>query len=1548
MKFTSAILFIPFLILASFSSSAQSYVYQEEFASQGNWTKGDNDIRELYVANGKYYFDYKKNEGTREVTTRSFTIDFTRDFEIETSILKISGEQDYGISFLYDYKDEDTYREFGYTATGYYRVAESNSGTYNNLKSWTKSSSLKGGNNSTNTLRIKKAGSRVTFYINGTYVHGIDYSRFVGTKMAMKLYRQQKIAVDYFRVKYLGGTTTTTTDTTSKTILFEGFNNNNNSWSEINSSENYASVENGDYIIERKISSGGYAPTISKYIDTKRNFRITAQIKKVSGVNNNGFGIVFGRKDTDNQNQFFISSDGSYIINKSVNGKRTYIKNWTKSSHIKTGNGSYNYLKVQKTGSKYEFYINSKLVYSTYATKFYGNRVGFIVYDKIKMSVGYLSMAYEDNKTTTKNTTNTTNTTNTDTTSKTILFEGFNNKNNNWSEVNSSDNYASITGGDYIIERKISSGGYAPTISKYIDTKRNFRITAQIKKVSGVDNNGFGLVFGRKDTDNQNQFFISSDGSYIINKSVNGKRTYVKNWTKSSHIKTGNGSYNYLKVQKEGNKVKFYINSQLVHTSYSTTFYGNRVGFIVYDKIKFSVGYLSMAYEDSKTTTTTTNTTTSNSHVIKESILFDGYTSNKNSWSTTQSSDVNFEVKDGNYYIDHKRVSGGWSSTIVKYIDTSRDFKILADIKKESGILNNGYGIVFGRKDSQNQRLFYVNGNGSYSINNMKDGKDNFLKEWASSTAIKKGNGAYNVLKVVKAGSKLEYYINNTKVYTSYSTEFYGDRLGYIIYDKQKISVAYLSVGYLDKKKTVINTNNTNVTDNIAAYNYSNSGFHFSDQFTNNDNQWFTGDDEKKVFKIKNGKYYLNHKRTEKGWATYDDHYIDTSKDFEIETKLDKISGVTNYGYGLIFGKKGDNDFRFYISSSGYYKVARMVNNTEQVLKKWTTSSYVNSGNLKSNTLKVKKDNGYYKFYVNDNFVYQMEFENFYGNELGFVVYNNVEVAVDYLRVKYLNVSSPIVTNKILQVPLYDSFSTNTNGWSTVDVDNYSVSMTSGKLNLHRKKEGGIFISKDVDINTSKDFIIETSISRQKSGATGMYGITFGRKNSSNEFTFLISTNGSYMFRKFDNDKYGKIIPFTSSSSIKTGIGEVNKIKIVKSGSLLRFYINDKYMNEAPFEPFFGNKFGYTAYHEQKIAVDYLDVKYQSNSYNNPPVIVITEPDVDLKRGFKIVKTKRIQVRGRATDKDGIYEVLVNGVDATVNEDGTFIANVPLKIGSNELVVKATDIKQASSTKTFTIKRKSPEVDVIKPNVDVVKKEEKLDLGFGKYYALIIGVSDYNDASNVPDLEGLPTKDAKDLRDVLVNKYSFENENVVLLNSSPTENQILREFVKLRQKVTKKDNVLIFYAGHGIYDESTETGSWLPSDADPEYGLNMISNSTIKDYIKGINSKHTLLISDACFSGSIFKTRSYKTAPKSITRKFELPSRKAITSGTLKTVPNKSVFLKYLIDRLNNNTELYLTARRIFDKIEEPVMNNSKNVPQYGTIQEVGDEGGDFIFVKKN
>lgn len=1322
--------------------SGYKYVYQEEFNAGNNWTTGNNKTRSLSTRNGKYYFNHKRNSDNWYVTTRSIYLDFSKDFELITSIQKISGIQDRGICFQYDYLDSNNYREFAFTGNGYFRVAESKNSTYKNLKGWTKNSSVKSGNYATNILKVRKTGNNIYFYMNGNQVYSMTHERFMGKKMAIRIYRKQQIAVDYIRASQRSSSTNNNSYTnkdnhqTKETILFDGYTDNKNNWSVSNNENVELDIRNGDYYFDHRRDNGGWSSTIIKYINTSRDFKIVADIKKISGIQNNGYGIVFGRKDSQNQNLFYVNGQGSYSINKIRNGQDNFLKKWTASSAIRTGNGAYNVLKVVKVGSKLEYYINNTKVYTDYSPKFFGDRVGYIVYNRQKVSVAYLSIGYLDKGSNINNNTNNNNSYTNNTTGKSILFEGFNNNNNKWNSSDKSEADVFVSGGNLTINHKRSSGGWAPTIYKYVNSSRDFSIEAQFKKISGVQNNGFGLVFGRKDNDNENRFFISAGGSYIVNYDENGQRKYLKNWTKSS--------------------------------------------------------------------------------------------------------------------------------------------------------------------------------------------------------AIRKGNYSQNTLKVTKIGNTMKYYINGTLVCTSYTTKYFGNRVGFIVYDLQKIEVTYLSMRYLDNKED---------EDTIKNYTYSDSGFHFSDQFNGNSNNWYIVNDNVKTFSVSNGKYYIDHKRDTKGWSANITKTIDDNRNFEIETKIDKISGVNNYGYGLMFGKNDKGEFRFYIASNGYFKVVRIVNDEEQLIQKWIKSSYVKTGNGKSNVLKVKKDNDYYKFYINGNFVFQTEFEPFYGNQIGYVVYNKQKIGVDYLRVKY-NTSSNTnnyTNNKILKLPLVENFYSNNNGWYTGDFDNYSTKLNGGRLTIDRKKKGGIFVSRDVDIDTQKDFVIETSISTPLSDASGLYGITFGRKNSSNEYSFLISTSGSYLYRKFDNDNYTKIIPFTSNDAIRTGAGSTNTIKIEKHGNLIRFYINGQYMNEAPFEPFFGNKFGYTVYFKQKIVVDNLNIKYQTkSSYNDPPVVVITEPMVELKRGFKIVETKRITVRGKATDPDGIFEIMVNGVEANVSENGSFVASVPLKYGKNDLVVKASDIKQATSTKTFTIKRKSPEVDeVIVEN----KKESKIDIGFGKYHALIIGVSEYDDES-VVDLSGEPTKDAQALANVLTSMYGFDKSNVKILKD-PTRSSIMKSFFELRKKVSQNDNLLIFYAGHGNYDKSSERGYWMPSDVNMEFEDNILLNTTLVSQIKALKTKHTLLIADACFSGSIFKSRSYSKEEKSAQRKYSLTSRKAITSGTLKTVPNKSVFIQYLLKKLKENQSKYLPTSKLFSMIEEPVLNNSENIPQRGVIHGTGDEGGDFIFIKQ-
>lgn len=333
-----------------------------------------------------------------------------------------------------------------------------------------------------------------------------------------------------------------------------------------------------------------------------------------------------------------------------------------------------------------------------------------------------------------------------------------------------------------------------------------------------------------------------------------------------------------------------------------------------------------------------------------------------------------------------------------------------------------------------------------------------------------------------------------------------------------------------------------------------------------------------------------------------------------------------------------------------------------------------------------------------------------------------------------------------------------------------------------------------------------------------------------------------------------------------------------------------------------------------------------------PPEIQIYEPPIT--RGM-VVRKKQIRVKGRATDDDGIYEVLVNGQEATLNETGNFWSQVWLKMGENRIVVEATDIHKNTARESFTIIRKGE----VGPSIT--------ESEFGSYHALLIAVEDYADRS-INDLD-FPVDDAERLKKVLQTNYTFDQNNIHFLKN-PDRQTILKKFGELRDRLEKEDNLLIFFAGHGYWDEELKQGYWLQSDARQDAQYDWISNSTIKDMIRGIRTQHALLISDACFSGGIFKTRDVFLRPDiSFQKVYEMPSRKAITSGNLKTVPDKSVFVEYLVKRLEQNRERYLYSEKLFINMRDAVINNSPNnqTPLFGVVNGAGDEGGDFIFVRR-
>lgn len=300
---------------------------------------------------------------------------------------------------------------------------------------------------------------------------------------------------------------------------------------------------------------------------------------------------------------------------------------------------------------------------------------------------------------------------------------------------------------------------------------------------------------------------------------------------------------------------------------------------------------------------------------------------------------------------------------------------------------------------------------------------------------------------------------------------------------------------------------------------------------------------------------------------------------------------------------------------------------------------------------------------------------------------------------------------------------------------------------------------------------------------------------------------------------------------------------------------------------------------------------------------------------------------------------------------------------SNSLILKLISVQAYSNSLQISTKSLSNEVKA--PNalnletkttaqMETTKTEttQKLarELGLGsypKYYALLIGNSDYKRSDeNLPNLRN-PTNDALKFYDVLL-KYSFAKENIRLMKNA-SRSDMIDALEELAAKLTEKDNLLIFYAGHGSWDENLRVGYWLPSDAVPGKKASWFSNSNLKDYIAGIKSKHILLISDACFSGSIFRARAVSDPLSDIgvAKLYKYPSRKAMTSGNLNTTPDESKFFEYLNKRLTENDRHFISAKEIFYSMFNAVVNNTNSIPQYGVIQETGDEGGDFIFIRK-
>jgi hypothetical protein len=168
-------------------------------------------------------------------------------------------------------------------------------------------------------------------------------------------------------------------------ILNEDFSSNAMRWDTRKDSSSEMEIKDGKYLLKNKLDGSALSTTIDMPHLQTENFRIIATISKNKGIDNNGFGLVWGAKDMNNDFEFVISSNGYFKILKWENGQKEDIIDWTYQSAINKWDFSRNELKIECTSKIIRFYINGTYVSAAKYIKPLGQRIGFILNETMEI-----------------------------------------------------------------------------------------------------------------------------------------------------------------------------------------------------------------------------------------------------------------------------------------------------------------------------------------------------------------------------------------------------------------------------------------------------------------------------------------------------------------------------------------------------------------------------------------------------------------------------------------------------------------------------------------------------------------------------------------------------------------------------------------------------------------------------------------------------------------------------------------------------------------------------------------------------------------------------------------------------------------------------------------------------------------------------------------------------------------------------------------------------------------------------------------------------------
>ncbi len=372
-------------------------------------------------------------------------------------------------------------------------------------------------------------------------------------------------------------------------------------------------------------------------------------------------------------------------------------------------------------------------------------------------------------------------------------------------------------------------------------------------------------------------------------------------------------------------------------------------------------------------------------------------------------------------------------------------------------------------------------------------------------------------------------------------------------------------------------------------------------------------------------------------------------------------------------------------------------------------------------------------------------------------------------------------------------------------------------------------------------------------------------------------------------------------------------------------------------------------------------LRQQTATTGAGPVIQILQPELRTLRDGKGVRASvasdRPVVVGRVTSETELVTFTINDRAEKLLANNVFRTEIALPRAEEPVRIVAIDTHGRRSTVEFVLARVQQRAATPAGAPQVGLPRSGAATSFGNYHALVIGNNDYK------LLRPLKTAvaDAREVARLLEQDYGFQ----VRLLVNATRYDMLAALNTMRETLTDKDNLLIYYAGHGELDDRNQRGHWLPIDAEPNSTANWISNVAITDVLNSMTVQQLLVVADSCYAGTLTRSSlgrlegglSESERLKLLSVMANQRSRMVMTSGGVEPVLDSaggghSAFAQAFLAVLRSNVGV-LPGQELFGHLRLRVASvadrvQMRQVPEYAPIKYAGHESGDFVFVRKN